>query len=482
LHFYTDSGILECVTFGYSMTITYRAGTEMREKRDQQLNLFHILSRNAIGEELEGISKILEANQKILDIVYADLVGLRKTDTGRTGMTAEQVLRCGILKQYRELTYEELSFHLADSKSFRAFARLSRGQMPSPSTLQENIKALSEQTWEALNNAIVGVAREQGVEKGRTIRMDSTAVETNIHYPTDSSLLEDGVRIITRLLIQGKRLSPTPAYRYADHRRVVKKRALAILNDKKKGNFKRCYKDLLDIASQVRGYALDAIEVLESFVSSEIMQILEAHAVAEELEKVVGILDKVMDQTRRRVIEGEKVPAADKMVSFHECHTDIIEKGERETVFGHKLFVVGGSSGLILDCVIKRGNPADSSLFMPLVERQVKLYGRPPRQSSADGGFASTDNLRDAKEMGVSDVSFAKRRGLSVLEMVKSSWVYKKLRNFRAGIEANISVLKRAFGLTRCTWTGWDGFVKYVRSSIFAYNLLTLARLNKTTA
>jgi IS5 family transposase len=210
-------------------------------------------------------------------------------------------------------------------------------------------------------------------------------------------------------------------------------------------------------------------------------QILEAHAVAEELEKVVGILDKVMDQTRRRVMEGEKVPAADKMVSFYECHSDIIEKGERETVFGHKLFVVGGSSGLILDCVIKRGNPADSSLFMPLVERQEKLYGRPPRQTSADGGFASTDNLRDAKEMGVSDVSFAKRRGLSVLEMVKSSWVYKKLRNFRAGIEANISVLKRAFGLTRCTWTGWDGFVKYVRSAIFAYNLLTLARLNRAT-
>jgi IS5 family transposase len=454
----------------------------MREKCDPQKSLFHIMPQNAISEELEGISKVLEANQQILNVVYADLVGQRKTDTGRTGMTAEQVLRCAILKQYRDLTYEELSFHLGDSKSFRAFARLSRGQMPSASTLQENIKTLSEETWEALNRAILGIARDQGIEKGRTVRMDSTAVETNIHHPTDSSLLEDGVRIITRLLIRGKRLSPTPGYRYADHRRVVKKRALAILNDKKKGTLKRCYKDLLDIALQVRGYALDAIEVLEGFVSPDILQILEAHGVAEELERAVGILDKVMDQTRRRVIEGEKVPATEKVVSFFECHSDIIEKGERETVFGHKIFVVGGTSGLILDCVIKRGNPADSSLFVPLVERQEKLYGRPPRQTTADGAFASADNLRDAKEMGVSDVSFAKRRGLSVLEMVKSTWVYKKLRNFRAGIEANISVLKRAFGLTRCTWTGWGGFVKYVRSAIFAYNLLTLARLNRTTA
>jgi transposase, IS5 family len=454
----------------------------MREIRDPQQNLFHIIPRNAIGEELEGISKVLEANQQILDIVYADLVGLRKTDTGRTGMTAEQVLRCAILKQYRELTYQELAFHLGDSKSFRAFARLSRGQTPSASTLQENIKTLSEETWEALNRAIVGIAKEQGIEKGRTVRMDSTAVESNIHYPTDSSLLEDGIRVITGLLIEGKQLSPTPTYRYCDHRRVAKKRGLAILNDKKKLNRKKWYKDLLDIAWQVRGYALDAIGMLESFVGPDLMQVIKAHGIAEELERLVVILDQVMDQTRRRVIEEEKVPASEKVISFFECHSDIIEKGERETIFGHKVFVVGGSSGLILDCVIKRGNPADSSLFIPLVERQEKLYGRPPRQTSADGGFAATDNLRIAKKMGVSDVSFAKRRGLSVLEMVKSTWVYKKLRNFRAGIEANISVLKRAFGLTRCTWTGWDGFVKYVRSAIFSYNLLTLARLNHTTA
>jgi IS5 family transposase len=173
-----------------------------------------------------------------------------------------------------------------DNESFRAFARLCRGQTPIASRLQENIKRLSEETWEALNRAIVGISGEQGIEKGRTVRMDSTAVETNVHHPTDSSLLEEGVRIITRLLIRGKRLSPSPAYRYSDHRRVVKKRALAILNDKKKGTLKKCHKDLLDIALQVSGYAPDAIELLESFVSPEIMQILEAHGLAEELERV----------------------------------------------------------------------------------------------------------------------------------------------------------------------------------------------------
>ena len=132
---------------------------------------------------------------------------------------------------------------------------------------------------------------------------------------------------------------------------------------------------------------------------------------------------------------------------------------------------------MILDCLVVRGNPADSDLFMPMVARQKEIYGRVPRQVAADGGFASKANLAQAKKEGVKDVSFAKKRGLAVLDMVKSAWVYRKLRNFRAGIEAGISVLKRSFGLDRCTWKGWAGFQRYVWSSVVSYNLRVLARL-----
>jgi transposase, IS5 family len=228
---------------------------------------------------------------------------------------------------------------------------------------------------------------------------------------------------------------------------------------------------------RVKGYAIEAIITLEGFSSLDFLETIRARGLAEELRQVVETFDKVIDQTRRRVLEGEKVPASEKVVSLFETHTDIIEKGNRETTYGHKLFVVGGESGLILDCMIERGNPADSAMFLPLLDRQHELYRKTPRQVAADGGFASRDNLKEAKEKGISDVSFSKRRGIQVLEMVRSSWVYKKLRNFRAGIEANISVLKRAFGLTRCTWSGWAGFKQYVRSAIVSYNLLTLARL-----
>jgi transposase, IS5 family len=157
-------------------------------------------------------------------------------------------------------------------------------------------------------------------------------------------------------------------------------------------------------------------------------------------------------------------------------HTDVLVKDRRETYYGHKIFLTGGASDLILDCVIAKANPADSTWAVPMLKRHRSLYGRAPRQASFDGGFASKDNLTQAKALGVSDVCFAKRRGLAVLDMVKSSWVYRKLRAFRAGIESVISLLKRAFGLDRCTWKGGTGFVAYVRMGVLTANLLILAR------
>ena len=211
--------------------------------------------------------------------------------------------------------------------------------------------------------------------------------------------------------------------------------------------------------------------------SADVIEGIRARVLAEELERVLELFDQVVDQTRRRVIDGEKVPAREKLFSIFECHTDIIEKGNRETVYGHKLFLTTGKSGLILDCVVERGNPADSTMFLPLMDRQKDIFKRPPRQAAADGGFASVDNLDKAKARGIKDVCFSKRKGLAILDMVKSKWVYKQLRNFRAGIEAGISTLKRAFGLSRCTWTGWGGFRRYVGSAVASFNLLMLARL-----
>jgi IS5 family transposase len=449
----------------------------MRQKFTAQMSLFAPMARNSIVKELEGMSSILDANPNLLELVYQDLIKTSRADTGRQGLTAEQVLRCAVLKQYRQLTYEELAFHLEDSDAFRTFSRLERGQYPSKSILQENIKTIREETWEAILCEITRYAIGEKMETGKVVRSDSTAIETNIHHPTDSSLLCDGIRIITRWLTEGKELVPQPVYMFSDHRRVVKKRAMTILNARKDTVRQSAYKDLLYYAGLVRGYVVTAIPELASYKGHNLADTFAGQDLARKLERAIRILDIVIDQTERRVFKNEKVPASEKIVSFFEDHTDIIIKGRRDTEYGHKVFLTGGVSTMILGCLIVRGNPADTDQYQPLLEQHKKWYGEMPRKIAADGGFASKDNLAFAKGNGVKDAAFAKKRGLTVLDMAKSSWVYKKLRNFRAGIEAGISVLKRAFGLDRCTWTGWEGFKRYVLSSVVSYNLLVLARI-----
>jgi IS5 family transposase len=441
------------------------------------MSLFDLMHTSAIAKELRCISKILDQTPEILDTVHCNLLRGRREDTGRYGLTADQVLRCAILKQYRELTYEELAFYLEDSAAFRFFARLEMGVYPSKSVLQDNIKSLSEATWEALHQLILGYAAKKKIETGKKVRIDSTAIESNIHRPSDSSLLWDGIRIMTRWMAEGHQLRPCPDYRFSDHRRVAKKRSMTILNARKTKTRVAAYRDLVGAAHKVCGYAREAIPVLGTYRNNSFQDGCTAHLLAQKLERALRILKKVIDQTERRVFRDEKVPASEKVLSFFESHSDIIVKSRRGTEYGHKVFFTGGASNLILDCVITRGNPADSEQYVEMLERHHQYFGAMPRQISADGGFASKNNLSFAKEHEVKDAVFSKRRGLGVLDMARSNWVYKRLKHFRAGIEANISALKRRFGLSRCTWSGWRGFRRYVWSNVVSYNLLVLARI-----
>jgi transposase, IS5 family len=189
------------------------------------------------------------------------------------------------------------------------------------------------------------------------------------------------------------------------------------------------------------------------------------------------LTERILAQSERRVLLGLAVPAGEKLVSLFEPHADIIVKGARDVEYGHKLNLATGKSGLILDVVVEAGNPADAERFLPMLDRQIARCGLPPRQMAADGGYASLDNLKQAKERGVRDVVFHKKRGMTIADMAKSRWVYRKLRNFRAGIEAGISCLKRAYGLACCTWRGLDHFKTYIWSAVVAHNLVLFARL-----
>src|SRR6267142_1436986 len=251
-------------------------------------------------------------------------------------------------------------------------------------------------------------------------------------------------------------------------------RALAIQYSRGKAQKAKLYRELIAATRATVRALKHAVQRLAAGTT------IEAELWLGQVRHYLPLIERIIAQAERRVLAGEAVPSGEKLVSLFETHADIIVKGGREVHYGHKLNLTTGKSGLILDVVVETGNPADADRFLPMLERHIARQGVPPRQTASDGGYASLDNLKQAKALGVEDVAFHKKRALTIDAMVKSRWVYRKLKNFRAGIEANISCLKRAFGLARCTWRGLDHFKAYVWSSVVAYNLTLFARLNPT--
>ena len=446
----------------------------MREKHQRQMPLMPEIASHTQAQELEAISAILDSKPIISELALQDLCKSHATNSraGAKGMSADQVIRAAIVMRIYAMTYKELAFHLVDSQSIRRFCRIGIADKGfKKSVLNKNIKALSADTWEAVHREVLGYAKEAKIEKGRVARIDCTVVESNIHEPSDSSLLYDCVRVLSRLQ-QGVVDLGFERFGYHDHRRVAKRRMVAIQYARKSDERRKAYRDLIKYTKKTLASANRAIERLKTVGAGN----LAALGLLLDLQRYADLAEPVIDQTERRVIKGEKVPASEKVVSIFEEHTDIIIKDRRDTFYGHKICLTGGRSNLILDCRIVEGNPADVTLTREMLDRQEQIYGRYPLKVALDGGFASKANLAAAKGKGIKDVCFAKKRGLEVEKMCRSQYVYKKLRRFRAGIEAGISWLKRSLGLDRCTWKGWASFQSYVWASIVSANLLTIAR------
>jgi IS5 family transposase len=438
----------------------------MRDLYHAQLSLT-AKSTHPRAEELRMMSRALDANLDVLKRVRQDLLRLRKADAkrGREGMSAEQVLRAALLKQMFSFSYSELSFHLGDSSQLRGFCRLSpSAKAPMKSALQSNIGSLRAETWERANKAIVLHARACKVESGRWMRTDTTVVESNIHHPLDSSLLWDGVRVLTRIMLRAHDKYGTTR---TNHKRRAKRRSIAILNAGRMDRRIPLYKDLLKVTHKT-------VRAAES-AAQELVQ-RGAVLYATQLQHFIPLVKRVIDQTERRVLRGESVPAAEKLVSIFEPHTDIIRKDRRDTYYGHKLTISTGRSGMVLDLVVEKGNPADSTLAVRSADRHAALFGERPQRAAFDGGFASKANLEALLSAGTREACFSKPAGVSVEQMTSTPRVRRILKRFRAGIEATVSFLKRSFGLSRCTWTGLPRFRAYSWCSIVAHNLLTLAR------
>ncbi|MEE9319608.1 MAG: ISNCY family transposase [Granulosicoccus sp.] len=444
----------------------------MRETRNAQASIFDFYAEHEYAQQLRRLSELLDKHPIILSLVERDFDKKEIANTGAWGLSLESILRCLLLKQILCVSYRQLAFNLSDSPSYRAFVRLRSGQFPGKSALQASVRKISHETLDQINHQLILHWSQEQTLSMDSLRIDSTVVDSNIAKPLDSQLLNDGVRVLSRMMATSQ-ITTGVRHRFKDQRKQSKSLSFQIFHEKKPEK-EALYPKLLACVSTTLKQLEKAIEK----VREQATDTHKANRWISTVEHYRALLLKVVDQSQRRVFQGERVPAVDKIVSLFEPHTDIIVKAKRDVQYGHKINLATQADGFVTYLNIEDGNPSDKSLFLPVLDASNKDYGCVPVETVADGGYASQANVEQAREKGVDRAVFNKRCGLGYHQMGVKKKTFDRLRNFRAGVEGNISELKRAFGISKATWKGYDGFAAYVWSSLLSYNLVRMIRFS----
>lgn len=444
----------------------------MRETRNAQTSVFDFYSEHDKGKQLKALSDVLDQHPDILTLIEQDFSKRDVANTGALGLSLESIFRCLILKLILGISYRKLEFALSDSPTYRSFARLRGTQSPSRSALQATLRRMSPETLQNIHQLLTSRWIDQGDLSLDKLRIDSTVVDSNIAPPRDSQLLDDGVRVLSRLMSYSKTRTDVKI-RFVDQRKRSKSLAFRIFHAKK-AEKDALYPQLLTCVAITLRQTTKAIDK----VRLGAIDAFKAELWVCEVEHYRALLLKVIDQTQRRVFNNETVPASEKLVSLFEPHTDILVKGTREVRYGHKVNLATQGDGFVTYLNIEDGNPADKILYMPVLEACHNDFEQWPVAVVADGGYASQDNVARARTSGVKQAVFNKRVGLGYHQMGVKKKTFEVLKNFRAGIEGNISELKRAFGMGRASWKGHDGFKAYVWSAVLSYNLIRMVRFS----
>ena len=420
------------------------------------------------AKKLAAIAQILDGLPQLEAQVLDDLVPPQvRRDTGRDGLSAQQVLRTLVLYLMLQVDFEQLEFHLADSPTYRAFCLLGLGEpAPKRACLQQNISRIRPQTLKALHQILVEQAVQSGVESGHVVRIDTTPVIAPLRPPLDSQLLGDAVRVLLRLLRRAQKQVPLSI---PPHQRRVGRRVRALRTEKLDEEARKAlYFDLVQDTKRYIEAALLAADFLDGVADPK------AGLLSIELRTQAESALCICDQTERRVFEGQTVPAEQKRVSMFETHADTLRKREK-VLFGHKVLVSFGKSGVVLCAQVLGGNPADATLCQSAVEQVMQNTGRVPHDAAMDLGFAARENVRVLKSLGVQRVAFPKGRGIDAQAACGSRRAQRKLYRFRAGVEGLISWLKRRLGMGRSRWKGEQGFSAYVYGVVLTASLQALA-------
>jgi len=414
------------------------------------------------------IDTILEHNPCFIEMAAPDVMA-DDTDShfGRDDTpSVEQILRVAIYKEVKKYNYRDLAYAQKDSRICEQFTKINPAKPYSFQVLQKYISRIKEETLSKLMVEINKIAIEEEIETLEKFRVDSTVIETNIHYPTNNTLMYDCIKESNRLFKHLKRVAEN--FKFVNYNKEGKKRSFKISVAKSKKEQKSLFGKQLKLFTKCIDQVSHIIDTkLESTGNIRVISIIVA------LKNLLPLMNQVYKMTYDKEILGKQVPNDEKIFSIYELHTDIIVKGKRSCKFGHLVDIGTGGSNLILTCHIPRGNPCDKTLYPVALNTYKKEYGKAPGSTATDGGYASKGNQKLAVKEGVINVVFNKITR-SMKNIADSPSVEKSLMKWRSGAEAVISNLKRGYNIARCTWKGWSHFQRKVYWSIIAYNIRVL--------
>ena len=435
---------------------------------------------------LASISDFIDEHDEIVERVRKDLVrGLKNPDTGRPGLTAPQVLRSMLLMRIKNWDLRELRERIADGYSLRQFSCFYSDDVPQHYAFNRSFNRLTPETVKIVNDAVVQAAVELGLEDGAKLRVDTTVVDTDIHHPTDNTLLWDGVRVVTRLV---RRLAEALGKRcikgFHNRQRSAKRRMYEIQRMTSRQRAEQqteTYRALIEIAEEVVATAKTALDTTKDLRGKTITDAMKIDAIRDEIAYYCGLGEQVIDQSRRRVLDGKQVPNEEKIFSIFETHTDLIKRGKVRTPveFGHKVFLAESGVGLITQYEVLKGNPADEVHVVPSLKNHRRAFHRAPQLCAGDRGFHSERNVKACARNSVETICIPQRGGCKTPERraYEKSPPFKKGQKFRAGIEGRISVMLRGRGMKRGRAKSLEHFELFVGVAVLANNLMVLAAL-----
>jgi IS5 family transposase len=458
----------------------------MVRRRQRERSLFEVLlpdGHKLWPDWLRKIDTLLEDEAVIETVALAmEARWPQSRRRGRLGTPAEVVLRMLILKHLFDWSYDDLEHEVRANLVYRAFTRIDAGDVPDAKTILKIARVLGPEVIDELHRRVVDVAKRAGVTHGRRFRIDTTVVETNVHYPTDSSLLQDGVRVLTRTMQRASAALGDARGRVRNRLRSIGRRVLAISRQARSPETRdalvRSYRRLMATTRAVMRDARRMVRrISQRLRTAAGVTVSTLTRARQQLQQMQPLVTRILDQTRARLLGGD-IHVPDKVLSVFEPHTEAIRKGKiaKPTEFGKLVTIQESEHQIITAYEVHDRRPPDTTLWIPALDRHIAMFERPPDIAAGDRGFASAANEAAATARGVRRVILPRPGHKTPARRAheRQRW-FRRGQRWRVGCEGRISVIKRRHGLRRCRYRDADGTARWVGLGVIANNLMSTA-------